>query len=81
MKWNAFTAHLQQLHRADRVVLTRIEHRQPTDGEFLDGMQLDDPRLYRKMSETEPSRPRAETSPGRLPLRLTPPQAEPELLP
>jgi hypothetical protein len=49
---DAYAEHLRARYGADRVTLTRVEHRLPMPPDVLDrGMQLDDPRLYIDMSE------------------------------
>ena len=44
---NSYAHHLLGKHRGKRVTLYLVEHRLPTPKEVLDGMQLDDRRLYR----------------------------------
>lgn len=53
-KWDAFVAHLKHVHGAERVVMTRVQHGLATVPEVREGMKLDDPSLYRDLSEHSP---------------------------
>ncbi len=49
---DSFVRHIQAETGADRVWVTRVEHRQPTPYEFLEeGIGLTDPRLYRDLPD------------------------------
>lgn len=48
----SFEDHLSSEYGGRPVKIVRVEHRQPTPGEYRDGMAIDDSQLYRDLSET-----------------------------
>ena len=50
-KWDAFVAHLKHVHDAERVEMNRVQHGLATVPEVREGMKLNDPGLYRDLTE------------------------------
>jgi hypothetical protein len=51
---SSFVRHLRQRYGAERVTLTRVEHRLASPAEVLGGLDPHDPALWRDLSETPP---------------------------
>ena len=52
---DSFVSHLKAVHGADRVTLTRVEHRNLFPNEFTEGKKLSDASTYRDLPETYPA--------------------------
>ena len=48
---DAFVAHLKHVHDAERVEMNRVQHGLATVPEVREGMKLNDPSLYRDLTE------------------------------
>jgi len=48
---DSFCEHLRATSGASRAGVTRVEHRQPSPFEFEQGLRLDDPGLYRDLTD------------------------------
>jgi hypothetical protein len=53
----SYREHLCAAHGCARTDLIRVEHRQPTPFEFEDGLRLENPSLYRDLSDDVPAAP------------------------